>query len=105
MTRFYVLFASSFRCPSAPNISHETIDKEKTLCGRMVSDSVNGCEPDDNDLDPDCITCQKVAKRLKAGRATEVEAQVKCKTCSRGHAAGSLQKPCFVTGCECWCNR
>jgi hypothetical protein len=32
--RFYVLFTSSFRYEAAPNISHETVDKQRTLCGR-----------------------------------------------------------------------
>jgi hypothetical protein len=31
--RFYVLFTSSFRYEAAPNISHETVDKQRTLCG------------------------------------------------------------------------
>lgn len=64
MTRFYVLFNSSFRYDAAPNISHETIDQEKTLCGRRVKDAAT-FEPDDNDLDPDCIVCRRAARRLK----------------------------------------
>ena len=32
--RYYVLYTSSFRYEVAPNISHETIDKVRTLCGR-----------------------------------------------------------------------
>lgn len=35
-TRYFVLYASSFRYESAPNISHETIDKVLTLCGRKA---------------------------------------------------------------------
>lgn len=62
-TRYYVLYNSSFRCESAPNISHETIDKVKTLCGRLVSEAAT-FEPDDNDLDPDCIRCRKAIRKL-----------------------------------------
>lgn len=67
-TRYYVLFRSSFRYESAPNISHETIDKVRTLCGRSV-DSAETLEPDDNDLDPDCRTCARKARSLRAARA------------------------------------
>lgn len=63
-TRTYVLFHSSFRYETAPNISHETIDNVRTLCGRLVVDAATN-EPDDNDLDPDCIVCRKAARRLK----------------------------------------
>ena len=34
--RYYVLYTSSFRYEVAPNISHETIDKVRTLCGRLA---------------------------------------------------------------------
>lgn len=70
-TRYYVLFASSFRYDSAPNISHETESTEanvgKTFCGRKLSDAAT-FEPDDNDLEPDCITCRKAAAARKIGR-------------------------------------
>lgn len=104
--RFYVLFASSFRCESAPNISHETVDKLRTLCGRKVSDAAT-FEPDDNNLEPDCIPCRKAAHKLhpKLTRDTTDEAQLKCEACIRDHVLGQLRRPCHVTGCECWCNR
>lgn len=60
--RTYVLFDSSFRYESAPNISHETIDGVRTLCGRLVSEAAT-VEPDSNDLDPDCIVCRRATKR------------------------------------------
>ncbi len=67
MMRYYVLYRSSFRYESAPNISHETGSEtsEKTYCGRKVADAET-FEPDDNDLDPDCIICRKVARKRKA---------------------------------------
>ena len=37
--RTFVLFYSSFRRPGALNISHETIDGVRTLCGRLVADA------------------------------------------------------------------
>lgn len=60
-SRTYVLFNSSFRCESAPNISHETVDGIRTLCGRLVSQAAT-VEPDFNDLDPDCNTCRRIAR-------------------------------------------
>ena len=60
-TRTYVLFRSSFAYEAAPNISHETVDGVKTLCGRRVADAET-VEPDNNDLDPDCIACCRVLK-------------------------------------------
>lgn len=62
--RTYVLFRSSFRYESAPNISHETIDGVKTLCGRKVADAETN-EPDSNDLEPDCRTCARIANIAK----------------------------------------
>jgi hypothetical protein len=62
--RTYVLFNSSFRYENAPNISHETIDGVKTLCGRKVADAATN-EPDSNDLDPDCNVCRRVAQALR----------------------------------------
>lgn len=62
--RTYVLFNSSFRYDAAPNISHETIDGVKTLCGRLVADAAT-VEPDNNDLDPDCRVCDRASKRLR----------------------------------------
>lgn len=104
--RYYVVFATSFRGDWAPCISHETIDKVKTLCGRRVSDAAT-FEPDSNNLEPDCRICNRAASRLRPAlaRDTSDEAQLKCETCINGHAPGELRKPCGVTGCECWCNR
>lgn len=64
--RFYVLFNSSFRYDAAPNIDHETASEtsEKTYCGRKVADAAT-FEPDDNDLDPGCITCRRKAAKLR----------------------------------------
>lgn len=65
-TRYYVLYRSSFRYEAAPNISHETASNtsEKTFCGRKVSDAET-FEPDDNDLEPDCITCRRKSRKLR----------------------------------------
>jgi len=60
--RTYVLFRSSFRNESAPNISHETVDGALTLCGRRVTDAAT-VEPDSNDLDPDCRICYRATKQ------------------------------------------
>lgn len=108
--RYYVLYRSSFRRESAPNISHETIDKVRTLCGRKVADAET-FEPDSNNLDPDCIRCRRaLAKLARQGKSTHapdviVEAQLKCADCINGHALGALRSGCRVAGCECWCNR
>lgn len=99
--RYYVTFRSSFRSESTPCISHETVDRKRTLCGRSV-DSAETIEPDSNDLEPDCITCSRVRRRLKA---TVEEAPIACETCVNGHPIGVLRRPCGVRGCECWCNR
>lgn len=105
--RFYVLFASSFRYEQAPNISHETIDKVLTLCGRKVSDAAT-FEPDGNDLGPDCITCNRVLAKLNKPALTrdvKDEAQLKCEQCIVDHRLGELRGKCGAPGCECWCNR
>ena len=99
--RYYVLFNSSFRYDAAPNISHETIDKVRTLCGRKVSDAAT-FEPDSNNLEPDCGSCRRALTRT---RKLHPEAQLKCETCAPGHRPAELRKPCGVRGCECWCNR
>lgn len=64
-TRTYVCFFSAFRGDSAPCISHETIDGVKTLCGRLVSVACT-VEPDNNNLEPDCIVCRRAAERRRA---------------------------------------
>lgn len=105
--RYYVVFASSFRSDAAPCISHETIDKVRTLCGRKVDDA-STLEPDSNNLEPDCGSCRRALAKLnlpKLTRDSSDEAQLKCDTCYPDHALGTLRKPCGVAGCECWCNR
>lgn len=106
--RYYVLFQSSFRYESAPNISHETVDKVRTLCGRKVADAET-FEPDSNGLEADCNICRKSSRRLRAKAlgitVTSEEAQLRCESCARDHLPGQLRKPCGTTGCECWCNR
>ncbi len=104
--RYYVLFKSSFRYEAAPNISHETVDKVRTMCGRRVSDA-EIFEPDSNNLEADCNICRKAAAKLKATLTKDEteEAQLKCEGCVKDHVLGQLRKPCGVYGCECWCNR
>jgi hypothetical protein len=104
--RYYVVFTSSFRYDSAPCISHETVDKVRTLCGRKVADAAT-FEPDSNNLEADCNVCRKAAAKLKPKltRDADDEAQLKCDGCFPEHAIGKLRKPCGVAGCECWCNR
>lgn len=102
--RWYVVFNSSFRYDAAPCISHETIDKVRTLCGRSV-EGVATLESDNNDLEPDCAICRRASVRLRKSREPEPEAPILCAACAPGHRPGSLQPRCDVTGCECWCNR
>lgn len=64
VTRFYVLFDSSFRYENAPNISHETIDQVRTLCGRDVEKAAT-LEPDNNNLEPDCIACRRALEKRR----------------------------------------
>lgn len=67
--RTFVLFHSSFRYESAPNISHEATDAkaERTYCGRLLADAAT-VEPDTNDLEPDCRTCARKARKLREQR-------------------------------------
>ncbi len=102
--RWYVVFSSSFRYDAAPCVSHETIDKVRTLCGRDVKTAAT-LESDTNDLDPDCAVCRRASARLSEPRAPEPEAPILCEACAPGHPPGSLQPRCGVFGCECWCNR
>jgi len=104
--RWYVVFSSSFRYDGAPCISHETVDKIHTLCGRKVDDAAT-LESDNNNLEPDCNICRRASKRLRKPltRDPSDEAQLKCEACIRDHAPGVLRKPCGANGCECWCNR
>lgn len=107
--RYFVLFASSFRYESAPNISHETVDKVRTLCGRKVDDAAT-FDTDSNGLEADCNVCRKAAAKLRGGPLHEPErssdeAQLRCDKCVVDHALGILRRPCGTPGCECWCNR
>ena len=62
----FILFNSSFRYDSAPNISHVTVNDVKTLCGRPTSSAATR-EPDErDDLAPDCRTCEKAWSKLRA---------------------------------------
>ena len=66
----FILFRSSFRCESAPNISHVTVDDIKTLCGRKTADAETR-EPDSrSDIPPDCIPCRKAWGKLRNNRTT-----------------------------------
>lgn len=107
--RWYVVFRSSFRYDAAPCISHETVDKIRTLCGRKVDDAET-LESDSNNLEPDCNTCRRASSRLHKPLTRDAEhasneAQLKCDACISDHAPSQLRKPCGVAGCECWCNR
>lgn len=64
-TRYYVLFRSSFAYEAAPNISHEleNATSERTYCGRRGWETY---EPDDNNLEPDCLICRRAAAKRKA---------------------------------------
>ena len=62
--RYYVVFNKSFRYDSAPCISHETVDKIRTLCGRLVSAAAT-FEPDDNNLEADCNVCRKASHAIR----------------------------------------
>lgn len=68
--RTYVLFRSSFRYESAQNISHETVDGVKTLCGRRV-EQAETVETDHNDLDPDCNVCRRIAQGKGGSRGRD----------------------------------
>ena len=58
--RRLVCFTSSFAYESAPNISHATLDGERTLCGRrdwMTEDPWA-------DIGPDCLRCSSALEKL-----------------------------------------
>lgn len=69
--RAMVCFASSFRYETAPNISHATLDGERTLCGRT------GWETTDpwHEHGPDCLRCARALKRRQAKLAAEHDQQ------------------------------
>lgn len=59
-----VCFASAFRYESAPNITHMTLDGERTACGRRDWATTEGWLDDG----PDCLRC-----RIAWARLPEVE--------------------------------
>lgn len=58
-----VCFTSSFAYESAPNITHLTLDGERTACGRTDWATREGWIDDG----PDCLTCRKTWLRLGLG--------------------------------------
>ncbi|MHB8734245.1 MAG: hypothetical protein ACYC6M_02970 [Terriglobales bacterium] len=56
----FVCFASSFAYETAPNITHLTLDGERTACGRVDWMTTEGVHPDG----PDCLRCAIAWKRL-----------------------------------------
>lgn len=74
MSRFYVLFESAFRLDGSrggeesPNITHATVDGQRTLCGRKGWATEEGW---DDSNPPDCRIC---AKRLAALKKAKVSA-------------------------------
>jgi hypothetical protein len=79
--RYYYVFASSFGGDSTPCISHESIDRVKTLCGLLCADAATD-EPDDNDLEADCARCRRASQRL---RGLDDTMFVVCPYCERTH--------------------
>lgn len=68
--RIKVTFRSSFRGDWCPCISHETLDRVRTLCGRDVAVAEEVAEETERDQDPDCITCRRALdKRRKAAQS------------------------------------
>jgi len=57
-----VLFASAFAYESAPNISHMTLDGEKTACGRRGWVTEEGWFT--HNYGPDCNKCAVVWRKL-----------------------------------------
>lgn len=66
--RIKVTFRSSFRGDWCPCISHETLDRVRTLCGRDVAEAVEVAEETERDMDPDCRTCCKRLEKLRRAR-------------------------------------
>ena len=64
VTRTSVVFRSSFGGDACPCISHETIDRVKTLCGRLCDTAIEVVD-DYNNIDPDCRICYRAVKRAK----------------------------------------
>ena len=59
-TRDLVCFASAFAYESATNITHMTLDGERTACGRTGWATTEGWHPNG----PDCLRCRKAWDRL-----------------------------------------
>lgn len=60
-----VCFASAFAYESAPNITHMTLDGEKTSCGRRGWITDEGW----SNLGPDCLRCRIAWDKLpRAGK-------------------------------------
>jgi hypothetical protein len=55
-----VCFASAFAYQNAPNITHMTLDGERTACGRKGWETVEGWIH----YGPDCRVCHKAWERL-----------------------------------------
>jgi hypothetical protein len=55
-----VCFASAFAYEGAQNISHMTLDGERTACGRTSWETTEGWRP----TGPDCLRCRKAWDRL-----------------------------------------
>lgn len=56
----FVCFASAFAYESAPNITHMTLDGEKTACGRRGWATTEGW----HEVGPDCLKCRAAWDRL-----------------------------------------
>lgn len=58
--RDLVCFRSAFAYESAPNITHATLDGERTLCGRTDWITSEGW----HEMGPDCLRCRKSWNKL-----------------------------------------
>lgn len=67
-----VCFASSFARESSPNITHITIDGEKTLCGRRDWMTTEGWRPDL----VACARCSHAYERLGRPHWSDMDASV-----------------------------
>lgn len=61
--RDLVCFAKSFSYENAPNITHMTLDGEKTACGRTGWVTTEGWHSNG----PDCLKCRKAWDKLPEG--------------------------------------
>jgi hypothetical protein len=62
-----VCFSSAFAYESAPNITHMTLDGERTACGRMDWATTEGWHSNG----PDCLRCRKAWARLPEAERKE----------------------------------